>query len=63
MYYLIIFSDYEQREIIFIMGRFKKMKNIIEYTDNLVNYSTLENKTKNKYKTQKQLFKVIKKVI
>ena len=62
MYYLIIFSDYEQREIIF-MGRFKKMKNIIEYTDNLVNYSTLENKTKNKYKTQKQLFKVIKKVI
>jgi hypothetical protein len=60
MYYLIIFSDYEQREIIF-MGRFKKMKNIIEYTDNLVNYSTLENKTKNKYKTQKQLFKVIKK--
>ena len=60
MYYLIVFSDYEQREIIFI-GRYKKMKSIIEYTDGIVNYSNLENKSKNIYKTHKQLFKVIKK--
>lgn len=57
MYYLIVFSDYDQA--IIFLGRFKTMKSIIEYTDGIVNYSALENKTK-KYKTHKQLFKVIK---
>ena len=57
MYILIVYSDLEQTEIIFI-GRFFKIKNIIEYTDNVLKYSTT-NKQK-KYKTYKDLFKIIK---
>lgn len=61
MYLLVIFKDLERTEIIFI-GRFLKIKDIIEYTDGLVHYNCKNKDEPNsgrKYKTIKNLFLVI----
>ena len=62
MYLLIIFSDLEQQDIIFL-GIFNKMKDMISYTDGVVRYTDnvcRNHNTTNRHKTVKKLFKVIK---
>jgi transposase-like protein len=57
---LIIFSDL-QRSSIVKMIKFKKMKDMITFTDNKVNYySVRRNNDLLKYKSKKSIFEVIK---
>jgi hypothetical protein len=57
---LIIFSDL-QRSSIVKMIKFKKMKDMITFTDNRVNYySVRRNNDLLKYKSKKSIFEVIK---
>jgi hypothetical protein len=57
---LIIFSDLQRNSII-KMIKFKKMKDMITFTDNKVNYySVRRNNDLLKYKSKKSIFEVIK---
>lgn len=57
---LIIFSDLQRSSIIKMM-KFKKMKDIITFTDNRVNYYNVRrNNDLLKYKSKKSIFEVIK---
>ena len=57
---LIIFSDLQRTSIIKMM-KFKKMKDIINFTDNQVNYYNVRrNNELLKYKSKKSIFEVIK---
>lgn len=58
---LIVFDDLEQEDIMFI-GIFKKIKDIIEYSDGVVRYTDSYYKphTGMRHKTVKKLFKIIK---
>ena len=57
---LIIFSDL-QRSSVVKMIKFKKMKDMITFTDNKVNYySVRRNNDLLKYKSKKSIFEVIK---
>ena len=48
MYWLLVFRDIEQENLIF-MGRYKNLSNINRFTDGLIRYSDVEQKDK-KYK-------------
>ncbi len=57
---LIIFEDL-QRSNILKMLKFKRMKDIIEFTNNRVNYYDVRREHhKIKYKTKKSIFEVVK---
>ena len=57
---LIIFSDLQRSSIVKMM-KFKKMKDIITFTDNRVNYYNVRrNNDLLKYKSKKSIFEVIK---
>ena len=58
MFILLVFNDLEKQDINFI-GKFKLMKNLIDYTGGLVRYSDKTEK-KRCYRTYKALFSVIK---
>ena len=62
MYILIVFSDLEQKEPIFI-GVFHRIKDIIKFSDGVIRYTDSYYKspnTQNKHKTVKKLFKIVK---
>jgi hypothetical protein len=60
MYLFITFKDVSQSTIIFI-GVFKKIRDIIEYTDGVIKYTDSYYKPKLKqHKSIKKLFKIIK---
>jgi len=60
MYLFITFKDVTQSTIIFI-GVFKKIKDIMEYTDGIVKYTDSYYKPRKKqHKSIKKLFKIIK---
>jgi hypothetical protein len=62
MYILIVFSDLEQTEPIFI-GTFNKIKDIIKFSDGVIRYTDSYYKplpTSTKHKTVKKLFKIVK---
>ena len=60
MYILIVFSDLEQTEPIFI-GTFNKIKDIIKFSDGVIRYSYYKPlPTSCKHKTVKKLFKIVK---
>jgi hypothetical protein len=62
MYLLIVFSDLEQQDIIFV-GYFKKIRDIIEYTNGVCRYTDSVPtcpEAITKHKTVKKLFKIIK---
>ena len=57
---LIIFSD-RHRSTVLQMMKFKKMKDIISFTDGLVNYYDVRrNNDLIKYHTKKSIFQVVK---
>ena len=57
---LIIFSDYERNQILKML-KFSKMKDIMEFTNNRVNYYDVRRENhKIKYKTKKSIFQVVK---
>jgi hypothetical protein len=59
MYLLLVYNDYERKDLIFI-GQFKMIKDIATFTNDRIRYSDrIENKQKC-YKTYKNLFKVVK---
>ena len=61
-YLLIIYLDFERTTAIYV-GNFKKLKNIISYTNGLISYHDIINMSSNeksKYTTYKNLFQVIK---
>jgi len=57
MYLFIIYGDLEHNNIIFV-GLFDRLKDIIEFTNNLIRYSDI--KKEKSYKSYKNLFRVIK---
>jgi hypothetical protein len=60
MFILIIFSDIERSGIL-KMVKFEKMRDVIHFTNNRVNYYDVgRDNALIKYKTQKSLFEVIK---
>lgn len=61
MFMLLVFKDLEQQDIIFI-GIFKTIKDIIKYSNGVIRYtdSYYKPNAKNKHKTVKKLFKIIK---
>lgn len=57
---LIIFSDL-QRSTILKMVKFKRMKDMMRFTDNEVNYySVRRDNSSLKYKSKKSIFEVVK---
>lgn len=57
---LIIFTDFERSSVLKML-KFKKMKDIISFTNNRVNYYDVRRKHEQiKYKTKKSLFEVVK---
>ncbi len=63
MYLLIVFSDLEQQNIIFT-GLFKRIKDIINFSDGLIRYTDSVEQytslTHTTHKTIKKLFKIVK---
>ena len=58
MYWLLVFRDIEQENLIF-MGRYKNLSSINRFTDGLIRYSDVEQKNI-KYRTYKNFFRIIK---
>ena len=59
LYLLLVFSDMEQRNLIYI-GKFKKIKDILRYTKNKLKYSDVPHKPVRIYNTYKNLFRILK---
>ena len=62
MYILIVYDDLEQKDPIFI-GVYKRIKDIINYSDGIIRYTDSYYKsppTTTKHKTVKKLFKIVK---
>jgi len=58
MFILMVFNDYDEEELIYI-GFFNLIKDILEYTNNIIKYSDVSQKQRC-YKTYKSLFKILK---
>lgn len=58
MYILLVFNDYDEKDLIYV-GLFNFIKDILEYTNNVIKYSDVVHKQRC-YKTYKSLFKILK---
>lgn len=59
LYLLLVFSDMNQRNLIYI-GKFKKIKDILSYTKNKLKYSDVPHKSVRIYNTYKNFFRILK---
>lgn len=58
MYVLLVYNDYNLKELIFI-GFFRKVNEILDYLNNIITYGDMYRKN-NKYNTYRNLFKIYK---
>lgn len=58
MFILLVFNDYDEEDLIYI-GFFNLIKDILQYTNNIIKYSDVAHKERC-YKTYKTLFKILK---
>lgn len=59
MYILLVFDDFQEQNLIYI-GLFNYIKDILEYTNNILKYSDVRYKKERCYNTYKALFKILK---
>ena len=59
LHLLVVYNDLEQKEIIYF-GKFKKIKDILSFTNNKLKYSDVTYKNTRCYNTYKNLFRIIK---
>jgi len=59
MFVLMIFKDYQQKNIHSIL-KFRKMKDIIKLSGGAISYNTIRQKNDKKYVTKQNLYRIIK---
>lgn len=59
MFVLMIFKDYQQKNIHSIL-KFRKMKDIIKLSGGVISYNTIRQKDNKKYVTKQNLYRIIK---
>lgn len=59
MFVLMIFKDYQQKNIHSIL-KFRKMKDIIKASGGVISYNTIRQKDNKKYVTKQNLYRIIK---